>query len=374
MSYSKTNWANNSAPAINADNLNKIEPGIYDNDAAIASANTNIGTLTNLTTTEKSNLVGAINEVNSNTDINATNIGDLSDLETTANTDLVSAINEVDGNTDINTAKLNGTQAAGDMVVDSIKTKNMYNIDTDILNMILNASGGLTQGTGYRTSEFIKVKPNTNYTISKVVDTSITGSSVDDNMRIGYFTSNKTFISRPVSTDNPYSVTTPATCEYVKISYQQYVSNQLYVSNVQLEEGSTATTYKKYQNLDIENGIWKDISSSVGVSTTQMSNLLLHSAYAKKVGNMVSISIILRTSTDIPTGVNLNACCWINDNTYFPNTNIISYCMTHDNYDYPDWNGNTAENIAFLRVQNDGQIIVRTKKTGQKVIVIHITY
>lgn len=31
MAYVKTNWVNDSAPAINAANLNKIEQGIYDN-------------------------------------------------------------------------------------------------------------------------------------------------------------------------------------------------------------------------------------------------------------------------------------------------------------------------------------------------------
>jgi hypothetical protein len=30
MAYTKTTWANNTAPAINADNLNKMEQGIYD--------------------------------------------------------------------------------------------------------------------------------------------------------------------------------------------------------------------------------------------------------------------------------------------------------------------------------------------------------
>lgn len=51
--------------------------------------NTNItGTLSNLNTTDKSNLVSAINEVNDN-------IGDLSDLETTVKTDVVSAINDL---------------------------------------------------------------------------------------------------------------------------------------------------------------------------------------------------------------------------------------------------------------------------------------
>ena len=42
MSYTKTDWVNNNTPAINATNLNKIENGIYNIDAAIATLNTNI--------------------------------------------------------------------------------------------------------------------------------------------------------------------------------------------------------------------------------------------------------------------------------------------------------------------------------------------
>lgn len=37
MAYNKTVWTNDTAPAINADNLNKIEQGIYDNDQEIDS-------------------------------------------------------------------------------------------------------------------------------------------------------------------------------------------------------------------------------------------------------------------------------------------------------------------------------------------------
>ncbi len=38
MSYTKTNWVNGGPPALSAENLNKIEDGIYNNDAAIAAA------------------------------------------------------------------------------------------------------------------------------------------------------------------------------------------------------------------------------------------------------------------------------------------------------------------------------------------------
>lgn len=37
MAYTKTNWVNGQQPAISATNLNKIEQGIYENDAAIAT-------------------------------------------------------------------------------------------------------------------------------------------------------------------------------------------------------------------------------------------------------------------------------------------------------------------------------------------------
>lgn len=56
MAYTKTEWVNGQSPNINADNLNKIEQGIFDNDS-------HIGNVNNLTTIEKTNLVGAINEV-----------------------------------------------------------------------------------------------------------------------------------------------------------------------------------------------------------------------------------------------------------------------------------------------------------------------
>lgn len=64
MAYTKTNWINDSVPAINAGNLNKIEQGIYDNSVATEENTNNIGDLDNLTTQNNSNLVEAINEVN----------------------------------------------------------------------------------------------------------------------------------------------------------------------------------------------------------------------------------------------------------------------------------------------------------------------
>lgn len=61
MAYNKTNWeaAPSTNTPINPTNLNKIEQGIYDNSLGVE----NIGNLSNLETTAKTNLVAAINEV-----------------------------------------------------------------------------------------------------------------------------------------------------------------------------------------------------------------------------------------------------------------------------------------------------------------------
>lgn len=63
MAYTKTNWINDSIPAINAGNLNKIEQGIYDNSVAIEENTDNIGDIDNLATQSKSDLVNAINSI-----------------------------------------------------------------------------------------------------------------------------------------------------------------------------------------------------------------------------------------------------------------------------------------------------------------------
>ena len=54
-----------------------------------------VGDLTTLTTTDKTDVVSAINEVKTEANTNATNIGDLTDLTTTDKSNLVDALNEV---------------------------------------------------------------------------------------------------------------------------------------------------------------------------------------------------------------------------------------------------------------------------------------
>lgn len=97
-----------------------IDNGIYNAQSKADVNEGSIGTLSSLTTTEKSNLVGAINEIDAQVGTNTSNIatntldistnstaiGDLTNLTTTAKSDLVSAVNEVQSETDTNTSNI----------------------------------------------------------------------------------------------------------------------------------------------------------------------------------------------------------------------------------------------------------------------------
>ena len=89
-----------------ADNaLNKANDAQTTANSALNKANANenkIGDLNSLTTTEKGNLVGAVNEVNNKANANEKNIGDLTKLNTTNKGNLVGAVNEVNKKADKN--------------------------------------------------------------------------------------------------------------------------------------------------------------------------------------------------------------------------------------------------------------------------------
>ena len=90
--YSQYEQANNDAHAVL--------------QAQITTNFNNIGTLQELTTDAKDDLVKAINEVDAHADANKSEIGDLSTLTTDEKTTIVGAINEVDAHADANKAEI----------------------------------------------------------------------------------------------------------------------------------------------------------------------------------------------------------------------------------------------------------------------------
>ena len=138
--YNLSQYSANDKPTYlvdyNGDMLN-IDTGIYNAQSKANSNETNIGNLSDLTTTAKNSIVNAINEVvgvnetqtrniNNNTAniaINATSIGTLNNLDTTNKSNLVRAINEVNSKTEI---KIN------DFITLSVINENSSTDDTEI--------------------------------------------------------------------------------------------------------------------------------------------------------------------------------------------------------------------------------------------------
>lgn len=133
--YSQYEQANNDAHAVlqtqittNFNNIGTLQElttdakddlvkAINEVDAHADANKSEIGNLSNLTTDEKTTIVGAINEVDAHADANKAEIGDLSALTTDEKATLVGAINEVDNHADNATVLANNAVATANGAV-----------------------------------------------------------------------------------------------------------------------------------------------------------------------------------------------------------------------------------------------------------------
>ena len=102
----RTDYIGNLSNLTTEANTNLVS-AINEVDAHADTNNQNIGTMVNLETTVKTSLVGAINEINTGKNTNATNIGTLSNLDTSDKSSLVNAINEIIDYNDYSTTETN---------------------------------------------------------------------------------------------------------------------------------------------------------------------------------------------------------------------------------------------------------------------------
>jgi hypothetical protein len=119
--------------------------------------------------------------------------------------------------------------------------KNLFDKNTIINDYYYNDSGVWTNVANTYISDYIQVNANTSYIFQ-------TGAGADTNKRINYFTDNKVWISQTVTTNQTYSFITPNNAKYVRISFNIAVNK----NNIQIEVGSTATTYTPYVSQEQE--------------------------------------------------------------------------------------------------------------------------
>lgn len=180
--YELSQYVANDKPTYLVDyngDMAKIDAGIYSADNLARTNETSIGTLSNLNTTVKSDLVSALNEVNTQVGLNTTAIGNnttaigdnttaigtLANLSTTVKTDLVSATNEV--NSKVGTLS-NLTTSEKGSTVEAINEVN-YNLGLFNLTSFNDVSTNVTiTGNGTLQNSTIYVATNDNKSLAKI--------------------------------------------------------------------------------------------------------------------------------------------------------------------------------------------------------------
>lgn len=162
-----------------------------------------------------------------------------------------------------------------EIVVGSIRTKNMLNPDELANGKLSNTTGEWSYANNAITTDFIPVRANKTYTIAL--------NNVTANQflyRVVIYDTSKAYSSTPLDTTvvTTYSFTPTingyARLSFSKGSYAQLIPNDIITTKPQMEEGSTATPYMPFQNINSNFGVY------IGTG------FLLY-----KIGNMVFCSL-----------------------------------------------------------------------------------
>lgn len=119
--------------------------------------------------------------------------------------------------------------------------KNLYNPDTYTQGVYIHSSGSLPANSGYSTSDYIEIEPNTNYVSNLQIVFSL------------YYDENKTKISAPAS--NIKNFISPPNAKYIRFSAE----NAIMTRKMQFEKGTISTTFEFYkksfkiESLDLSN-------------------------------------------------------------------------------------------------------------------------
>ena len=197
---------------------------------------------------------------------------------------------------------LDGEEAMGNLVVDSIRTKNMLDINNieNGYSYSYGTSGSVPTPTANNNRasisviNAIKVKPNTTYTFNS--------TSTTFRFAIGQMTNEKISLGDTGwVTSFPYTITTSSTCEYLGFNFSKKDNstittndfNDFINSNLILEEGNTATEYFPYQELVTEDTGWVDVTLLNGATPRSGDQ---YKPQCRRIGNVV----YLKGQIDIP--------------------------------------------------------------------------
>lgn len=193
--------------------------------------------------------------------------------------------------------------------------KNLF--DGETINAWLRENGTEVSSAGDRTSaNYISVSPNTAYTIHGTNSTYL---------KFTQFDSSKTSVSQQTTTaETSLTVTTGATTAYVRIGW----GNAANASNVQLEKGSTATSYAAYFTpIELcKIGTYQDYiykSDGKWYVHKETNKIVLTGAESENwsSGNMQNV---VRYNKEVPDSITAQGTAWVVQPTYCDSFRNIS--------------------------------------------------
>lgn len=208
----------------------------YDDKVDLQVA-TNIANINKVTASDMNEIKNVVNG-------NAEEVGDITSLTTTDKTSVVNAVNEL--NAPEKWVSVGTTAPTDGRRVWFKKGKNLINLNNINVKQYVNRSGGLASSDDWSATNYIQVQPNTTYILSGITNSGTTA-------KICFYSNQdvSSFISAINSTK--YTFTTPNNANYVRLSL-----NSETPTSAMLEEGSTATSYEPYiePSINVDNEEW----------------------------------------------------------------------------------------------------------------------
>ena len=255
MAYTRVNWQNSPSHAtpLSAENLNVMDEGIYDLDAAVTEATGDIADLettvsghtTSITglqttvgehTTDISNIEDDVSGLQTTVSGHTTSIGTLANLTTTEKSNLVGAINEV--NEDVSDVKEDLAEVTDSL--DTITSSNIYNISDSTENLIIYPNGAEEVNTNYTASGFIPVTEGQTIKSYYVVN----GTVYPANMyKIACYDATKTIVvsAGQGSVVNTFDV--PTGIKYIRVTLNTSLGNTFML----VSDGTVPTSFIAYE-------------------------------------------------------------------------------------------------------------------------------
>lgn len=143
----------------------------------------------------------------------------------------------------------NGEEAMGSIVVDDIRSKNIFDKNVGIVDGYYISNTGTTEEltNNFYQEIYIEVKPNTNYVLKNDKNSGA--------LRVALYTNNYSFISRQSEEGTQLAFTTPDNCHYVRIS-GNYGINTLETVLSGLELCRNLTGECVYSTNEVQIGTW----------------------------------------------------------------------------------------------------------------------